>query len=229
LILWVIHSRSKKKGRMKGTALALLCGVVAFPAVVAIWVGISVYRIDHAIHHVSVPASLISKGHMDLLMMVKGPDKSEQVFVLHGTGVRQSVLQIPEKLLLPLVGGQTVPIDTLSIRRPATIISGLERLGLPITQFVGVDLHMFSSNSVIGRLATGQTSTSSLISNPLRASSLIEQVASHIYLGPGTPTSAIMSLTTVSTAHAVAIPTKSGPHGSVVLATMSAAVWKVFQ
>ena len=41
---------------------------------VASFVGYSLYRIDHAVHHVGVPASLLAKGKNDLLAIVKGPD-----------------------------------------------------------------------------------------------------------------------------------------------------------
>ena len=50
------------------------------------FIGISLYRIDHAVHHVGVSASLLAKGKNDLLAIVKGPDHTEQVFVFHDTG-----------------------------------------------------------------------------------------------------------------------------------------------
>jgi hypothetical protein len=210
--------KSKLKSRIKNAVIAIGSIVLALFALAVTWIGVSIYRIDHAIHHVAVPASLISKRHDDLLLVVKGPNNSEQVLVVHSVRGHTGVLQIPKTLMLPVGRGQTARIDALSVKRPATIMSGLERLGIPIGQFVGLDLHMYSTHSVIGRLAMGQVSASSLISNPLSASSVLEQVASHIYLGPGTPTSAVMSLATVSAAHAVAIPTTRDSQGRIVLA-----------
>lgn len=219
------NEESKSKSRMKRAALAIGTSILIFFTLAATWVAISIYRFDHAIHHIALPASLISKGHDDLLVMVKGPNHSEQVLILHRSRGRAHPLQIPNTMLLPLGGGKSAPIDTLDLQHPTTIIGGLERLGLPIRQFVGLDLHMFSSKSVIGRLASGQASAASLIANPLSASSILEQVASHIYLGPGTPTSAVMSLTTVSAAHVVAIPTTRDAHGRVALAGKSGSKW----
>ncbi len=46
-----------------------------------------------------------------------------------------------------------------------------------------------------------------MISNPTGTSSLLSAVASHIYLGPGTPVSAVLSLMNVPTAHPVQVPT----------------------
>ena len=61
-------------------------------------------------------------------------------------------------------------------------------------------------------------SVASLMSNPAGASSLLQQVASHIYLGPGTPVSAVLSLMNVPTAHPVSVPAERDVHGVVVLA-----------
>ena len=95
------------------------------------WIGVSLYRIDHAVHHVGVPASLLAEGKNDLLAIVKGPDHSEQVFVFHDAGGHTNVLQIPKALGLPLQSGDTVPLDTLSLHAPSAIIAGLDRLGHP--------------------------------------------------------------------------------------------------
>jgi hypothetical protein len=192
------------------------------------WIGISLYRIDHAVHHVGVPASLLARGKNDLLAIVKGPDHSEQVFVFHAIGGHTNVLQIPQSLGLPLPGGRSVPIGTLSLRVPATIISGLDRLGIPVSHYVGVDLHMVSPTSNLGELATGKLSVTSMISDPTGASSLLEQVASHIYLGPGTPVSAVLSLMNVPTAHPVSVPTSTDVHGTVILASAFSTVLRGF-
>ena len=104
------------------------------------------------------------------------------------------MLQIPQALGLPLAGGRTVRIDSLSLHAPSTIIAGLDHLGIPVTHYVGVDLHMVNPASNLGQLATGKLSVSSMISDPTGATSLLEQVASHIYLGPGTPVTAVLSL-----------------------------------
>jgi len=162
------------------------------------------------------------------LVVIRGPEQSEQIFVLHSVGGHTNILEVPNTLLVPLSGGTATPIDALSLRRPTTMIRALGRLGLPISRYVGVDLHMVSPDSTLGRLATGQISAANLIANPLGASSLLDQVASHIYLGPGTPTSAILSLMTVSTAHPVTIPTSRAHHGRVILAAAFGSVLRTF-
>jgi hypothetical protein len=185
-------------------------------AVVGAWLGISLYRIDHAVHHVGVPASLLAKGKNDLLAIVKGPDHTEQIFVFHNVGGHTNVLKIPDKLALPLRGGASAPIDSLNVHAPSTIIGGLHQLGIPVTHYVGVDLHTVDPNSNLGRLATGKMSVSSMISDPTGTTSILEQVASHVYLGPGTPVSAVLSLMNVPTAHPLNVPTAKDGHGQVV-------------
>jgi hypothetical protein len=203
-------------------------GLLALILLAASWVGISLYRIDHAVHHVGIPPSLLAKGKNDLLAIVKGPDHSEQIFVFHAVGGHTNVLQIPKALGLPMPGGGTVPIDTLSLHAPSTIIAGLDHLGIPVTHYVGVDLHAVNPDSSLGRLATGNLSVTGLISDPTGTSSLLEQVASHIYLGPGTPVSAVLSLMNVPTAHPVSVPTDTDVHGTVVLASAFSTVLRGF-
>jgi len=208
----------RRRRRLKRVLIATGSCLLALILLVAGWVGISLYRIDHAVHHVGVPASLLAKGKNDLLAIVKGPDHSEQIFVFHATGGHTHILKIPNKLALPERGGGRVPIDTLSLHAPTTIIAGLDSLGIPVTHYVGVDLHMVSPTSSLGRLATGNLSVTSLISDPTGTTSLLEQVASHVYLGPGTPVSAVLSLMNVPTANPVSVPTDKDGSGQVVLA-----------
>ena len=128
--------------------------LVALIVLAGSWIGVSLYRIDHAVHHVGIPAWLLARGKNDLLAIVKGPDHSEQIFVFHDTGGHTNVLKIPNKLGLPLAtGGRTVPIDTLSLHTPITLIAGLDKLGIPVSHYVGVDLHMVSPTSSLGELA----------------------------------------------------------------------------
>ncbi len=208
----------RRRHVLKRVLVATGSGLLALILLVAGWVGISLYRIDHAVHHVGVPASLLAKGKNDLLAIVKGPDHTEQIFVFHATGGHTHVLKIPNRLALPAPGGGRVPIDTLSLHSPATIIAGLDSLGIPVRHYVGVDLHMVSPTSSLGRLATGNLSVTSLISDPTGTTSLLEQVASHMYLGPGTPVSAVLSLMDVPTANPVNVPTDKDGSGHVVLA-----------
>jgi hypothetical protein len=210
--------RPRRRLRLKRILIATGSGLLALILLAAGWIGISLYRIDHAVHHVEAPAPLLAKGRNDLLAIVKGPNHSEQIFVFHATGGHTHVLEIPNGLGLPLPGGGSVPIETLSLHAPSTIISGLDRLGIPVSHYVGVDLHMVNPNSSLGQLATGKLSATSLISDPTGTTSLLEQVASHIYLGPGTPVSAVLSLMNVPTANPVNVPTDKDVHGRVVLA-----------
>ena len=111
-------------------------------ALTAAWIGIGIYKIDHAVHHVVVPASLLAKGKNDLLAIVKGPNHFEQVFVFHDTGAHTNVLKVPSSLALPLSGGHSATIEDLNLHKPDAIIAGLDQLGIPVTHYVGVDLHM---------------------------------------------------------------------------------------
>ena len=203
-------------------------GLFALIAFAAAWIGIGIYKIDHAVHHVAVPATLLAQGKNDLLAIVRGPDRFEQIFVFHDTGAHTNVLKIPSSLALPTTGGRTAPIETLSLHEPDTIIAGLDHLGIPVTHYVGVDLHMVDPNSNLGKLATGKLSVSSLISDPTGATTLLEQVASHIYLGPGTPVSAVLTLMNVPTAHPVSVPTAKNGHGTIVLASAFPTVLRGF-
>ena len=218
----------RRRRRLKRVLIASGSALLGLILLAAAWIGFSLYRIDHAVHHVGVPASLLAKGKNDLLAIVKGPNRSEQIFVFHAVGGHTNVLQIPKTLGLPLADGRTVPIGTLSLHAPTTIIAGLDHLGIPVTHYVGVDLHMVSPDSSLGRLATGNLSVTGLISDPTGTTSLIEQVASHVYLGPGTPVSALLSLMNVPTAHPVSVPTDTDVHGTVVLASAFSTILRGF-
>ena len=218
----------RKRRRLRRVLLIAGSTLFALIALVAAWIGISIYKIDHAVHHVVVPASLLAKGKNDLLAIVSGPNHFEQVFVFHDTGSHTNVLKIPSSLALPLTGGHTAAIDALSLHKPDAIIAGLDQLGIPVTHYVGVDLHMVDPSSNLGKLATGKLSATSLISDPTGTTTLLEQVASHIYLGPGTPVSAVLSLMNVPTAHPVSVPTSTDVHGTVVLASAFPTVLRSF-
>ena len=202
--------------------------LVTLLALAGAWVGVSLYRIDHAVHHVGLPATLLAEGKNDLLAIVQGPDHHEQVFVFHATGGRTNVLQVPAALALPLRDGRLVPLDALSIHAPALIVAGLDRLGIPVSRYVGVDLHAVDPASNLGRLATGELSVTSMLTDPMGTSALLGQVASHVYLGPGTPVSAVLSLMDVPTAHPVTVPTDRDDQGQVVLAAAFSAVLRAF-
>ncbi len=220
--------RRRRRSTLKRVLIAAGAALVALLLVSGSWIGYNLYRVDHAVHHVGVPSSLLARGKNDLLAIVKGPDHSEQVFVFHNVGGHTNVLQIPQALGLPLPDGDTVPLATLSLHEPSTIIAGLDHLGIPVSHYVGVDLHRVNPASNLGRLATGTLSVTSMISDPTGASSLLAQVASHIYLGPGTPVSAVLSLMNVPTDHPVSVPTDRSVHGTVVLAAAFANVLRAF-
>lgn len=220
--------KAPRRRRLRRVLIATGAGVLTVILLVAGWLGLSLYKIDHAVHHVAVPASLLAQGKNDLLAIVKGPDHTEQIFVFHATGGHTNVLKVPSTLSLPLAGGRNVPIQTLSLHSPDAIISGLDRLGIPVTHYVGVDLHMVDPSSNLGQLATGKLSITSMISDPTGTTTLLEQVASHIYLGPGTPVSAVLSLMNVPTAHPVSVPTAKDVHGRVVLASAFDTVLRSF-
>ncbi len=220
--------RSPRRRLLKRVLIATGMVVFALVASIGALVGISLYKIDHAVHHVAVPAWLLAEGKNDLLAIVKGPNHSEEAYVFHQVGGQTRVLTIPSELVLPLASGHTASLGSLSLHAPATIIAGLRRLGIPVTHYVGVDLHMVSPSSNLGRLATGTLSVTSLMTDPTGTTSLLEQVASHMYLGPGTPVSAVLALMNVPTAHPVSVPTSSDGHGKVVPASAFTAVLRSF-
>jgi hypothetical protein len=218
----------RKRHRLRRVLVITGCTLVSLIAIVGGYVGYTLYKIDHAVHHIGIPAALLAKGKNDLLAIVKGPDHTEQIFVFHAAGGHTNVLKIPSGLALPVLGGGTARIDSLSIHAPASIIAGLDHLGIPVSHYVGVDLHMVSPTSSLGQLATGKLSVSSMISDPTGTSSVLEQVASHIYLGPGTPVSAVLSLMNVPTANPVSVPTNRDDQGHVVLASAFDSVMRNF-
>ncbi len=220
--------RRSLRRRVKRIAVAVGASLAVLILVVGAFIGYELYRIDHAVHHVGVSAKLLARGKNDLLAIVKGPDHSEEVYVFHAADGHSHVLTIPSNLGLPVAGGRTVPLSKLNVHAPSAIIAGLDRLGIPVTHYVGVDLHTVNPDSSLGRLATGKLSVTSLISDPTGAGSLLAQVASHVYLGPGTPVSAVLSLTNVPTTNPVSVPTDRTVQGHVVLGSSFAAVLRGF-
>jgi hypothetical protein len=208
----------------------LVVGVALFGviATLATLVGVSLWHIDHNVHHVGVPAALLAKGKNDLLAIVQGPNHSEEAYVFHQTASTTKVLTIPSGLGIPVAAGRTVALKSLDIHKPSVIIAGLDKIGIPISHYVGVDLHSVNPSSNLGQLASGKLSITSMISNPTGTTSLLSAVASHIYLGPGTPVSAVLSLMNVPTAHPVQVPTSRDPQGRVVLASAFTAVLRSF-
>ena len=220
--------RSRGRRLVKRMFLVLGAALFAVMATLATLVGVSLWRIDHNVHHVEVPAALLAKGKNDLLAIVEGPDHSEEAYVFHQTASTTKVLTIPSALAVPVADGRTAPLEGLNIHRPSAIIRGLDKLGIPVSHYVGVDLHAVSPDSNLGQLASGKLSITSMISDPTGTTSLLAAVASHIYLGPGTPVSAVLSLMNVPTAHPVEVPTSRDSSGNVVLASAFTAVLRSF-
>jgi hypothetical protein len=210
-------TRARRRFPLKRVLIGAGVALFALAASVAAYVGVGLYKIDHAVHHVEIPAALLAKGHDDLLAVVKGPNHTEEIYVFHTVTGHTNVLQIPDKLQIVTPSGQHLPVSGVDLRQPADIIFGLNHLGIPVDRYVGVDLHMVSPTSSLGQLATGKLSVSSLISHPAGSMSLIESVAHHVYLGPNTSPSALLSLTKVPAGHPVSVPTSKDSNGRVVL------------
>jgi hypothetical protein len=216
--------RPRWRRRLK--KVAIIGGATAFTlaGAVAGYVGISIYKIDHAVHHIALPSSLLAKGDNDLLAVVLGPNHFEQIFVFHTTDGHTNVLKVPSDL--GVAGGSgsggassaSVPLSHLNIRQPDAILSGLRELGIPVGRYVGVDLHAANPSSALGRLALGKTDMTELISHPAGTASLMEAVASHVYLGPHTSVSSLLTLMHVPTGNPVSVPTSTTASGQVVLA-----------
>jgi hypothetical protein len=220
--------RRSRRRLVKRIFLIAGAALLALIASMGALIGISLWRIDHNVHHVGVPAALLAQGKNDLLAIVEGPNHSEEAYVFHQTASATKVLTIPSSLALPVAAGRHVPLKSLNIHAPSVIIRGLDHLGIPVSHYVGVDLHAVSPSSSLGQLASGKSSITSMISDPTGTSSLLAAVASHIYLGPGTPVSAVLSLMNVPTAHPVQVPTSRNSQGRVVLASAFAAVLRSF-
>lgn len=216
--------------RRRSLVFRIVLGVVTTFCLIIIglgaYIGISLYEINRAVHHVNVPAALLAHGQNDLLAIVKGPNHTEEAYLFHTTTHHTNVLIVPTSLGIK-VAGRTVPLSSLSLHAPSDIISGLHEVGIPVSRYVGVDLHMVKENSSLGRLATGKMSIASLIGNPTGTASLLEQVASHVYLGPSTSVSALLELMHVPTTQAVHVPT-TRTNGKVVLAAPYVGVLKNF-
>jgi hypothetical protein len=211
--------------------VALISGgaVVSLVALAGAYIGITLYKIDHAVHHVSVPESLLAKGKGDLLAVVLGPDHHEEVYVFNTTGGHTKVLMVPSTLGVSTGHStHTVPLSALNIHRPEAIITGLRQLGIPVGRYVGVDLHAVSPDSSLGMLALGKTSMASLVGHPAGTTSLIEAVASHVYLGPHTSVSSLLTLMKVPTGKRVSVPTSTTSNGQVVLAAPAVNVLRHF-
>ena len=218
----------RRRFRLRRVLAAIGVAVFLLVAAVGISIGVTLERINHAVHHVTVSPALLARGQNDLLAVVIGPHHSEELYAFHTTAAHTNVLQIPSRLEIPGPGGHPVPIASLNIHSPSAIIAGLSRIGIPVGRYVGVDLHAVSPTSNLGRLAEGKISITSLLSNPTGISSLMESVASHVYLGPHTPTSALLALMKVPAGRPVSVPTSTGPHGRVVLAAQLVDVMRRF-
>ena len=79
---------SRRRRLVKRIFLVVGAGLFAVMAILATLVGVSLWRIDHNVHHVGVPAALLAKGKNDLLAIVQGPDHSEEAYVFHQTARR---------------------------------------------------------------------------------------------------------------------------------------------
>jgi hypothetical protein len=215
------------RGLKKVLVVAVL-GCVGVVASLAAFAGVTLYRIDHAVHHVALSSALMAKGDKDLLTVVRGPEHHEEIYVFRTASGHTNVLQVPSSLGVRGAHGSSVPLSTLSLYDPSAIVKGLRQLGIPVGRYVGVDLHAVPPTSALGRLALGTTSITSLVSHPAGTASLMEAVASHVYLGPNTSPSSLMSLMQVPTTHTVSVPTSTKADGQVVLSAPAVDVLKHF-
>jgi hypothetical protein len=220
--------RPRWRRRLKKIAIGTAATAFVVAGALGAFVAVSLYRIDHAVHHIVLPAALLAKGDTDLLAMVTGPDHHEMVYLFHTTNGHTNTLEVPSSLGVKGAGGVSVPLSSLDIRKPEAIICGLRQLGIPIGRYVGVDLRKANPTSALGRLALGKTSMTALISHPAGTASLMEAVASHVYLGPHTSVSSLLTLIHVPAGAPVSVPTSTTPSGQVVLAAPAVDVLRHF-
>ncbi|HVA09222.1 MAG TPA: hypothetical protein VNG12_21020 [Acidimicrobiales bacterium] len=223
--------KPKRRSHRLLKRVLLAFGAVVFSLVAAVgtFMGITLYRIDHAVHHVALSPALLAQGQNDLLAVVKGPKGHEEIYVFRTTSGHANVLSVPSTLSVRSSnGGAKVPLSSLNIHEPAAMVRDLRAMGIPIGHYVGVDLHAANPNSQLGRLALGTLSVTSLLSNPAAASGLIASVASHVYLGPHTSVSALLSLMHVQSSTTLSMPTSTLSDGTVVLATAAMDVLRHF-
>ncbi len=218
---------SRRRSRLKKTVLISGGLVLALISAVGAYMGITLYKIDHAVHHVAIPASLLADGKNDLLVVMRGPDNHESIYAFNAKAGHTNVLLVPGTLAVKQ-GTHSVPLDSLNIHQPAAIIAGLRTVGFPVARYVAVDLHASNPTSSLGRLALGKIDMASLIAHPAGTTSLLEAVASHVYLGPHTSVSSLLLLMSVPAGTPVSVPTATMANGQVVLAAPAVGVLRHF-
>ena len=67
----VVPPKRSRRRMVKRILLIVGTGLFALVATIATIAGISLWRIDHNVHHVGVPAALLAKGKNDLLAIVR--------------------------------------------------------------------------------------------------------------------------------------------------------------
>jgi hypothetical protein len=211
--------------KVLATAGIVLIGLIS---ALGAWIGVTILKIDHAVHHVGISPGLLAQGHNDLLAVVRGPHHSEEIYVFRTSATHTNVLVLPTKLGVAGPSGRSVPLSSISLHSPSSMIAGLKHIGIPVGHYVGIDLHSVNPASSLGELATGKVSMTSLISHPAGTASLLEAVASHVYLGPHTSVSALLSLMHVPVGAPVSVPTSTEGNGTVVLAAPATAVLRHF-
>jgi hypothetical protein len=200
-----------------GTCLAVL-GVL----VVLAW-----SQLESSVHHVTIEptaattASLRDRGLPAMVVDVRLPGGSTKVLVLHDTNGHAQVLSLPGRLSLATAAPRPGAIDQVAPGRPAGVVGTVERLGIRVTHYVGLDLSRVSAGSPIGQLLRGKASVGTLVTNPLDLDHVLASVVHHLFLGPKTSLGDALSLLSLRSCPPKTLPTTR--HGPIDLPAPDAA------
>ena len=181
--------RRSLRRRVTRFLLVVGAGLAALILVVGGCVGYELYRIDHAVHHVGISSSLLARGKNDLLAIVKGPHHDEEAYVFH-TGRALQRAQHSEHVGAAgrrRPDGAAFGPQRARRHRPSSPASTGWASRQPLRR--GGPAH---GEPLVEPRAPGDGKAVGDFAHldPTATGSLLAQVASHMYLGPGTPVSA---------------------------------------
>lgn len=174
--------------------MVLATAAVALAVGVGSLVAVTWSELQGSVHHVALSSARVDgavrspggQAPAAMVLDVRLPGGSTRVLVLHDAAGRAQVLSLPSHLALPPVAGRAVPLDRMAPGRPADLVDALQRLGVRVTRYIGLDLSRVPVASPVGRLLSGKASIAALIANPLDLDHVLAGIVHHLFLGPRT-------------------------------------------